>query len=147
MSSARSANPAANVTTSWTQPIVVDTSALVELLLATPRSEAVRRATAASEIVAAELVDAEALSVIRRLERGRGIDAGRAADAIAELERAPFRRFQLQPLIAAAWALRQAVSTYDAFHVALAQALGCPLVTADHRLARAARRRVAVVLV
>ena len=43
------------------------------------------------------------------------------------------------------WSLRDAFSAYDATYVALADALGVPLVTSDARLARAARGVVDVV--
>jgi predicted nucleic acid-binding protein len=35
------------------------------------------------------------------------------------------------------WELRRTLATYDAVYVALAEALGCTLVTADARLSRA----------
>jgi predicted nucleic acid-binding protein len=41
------------------------------------------------------------------------------------------------PLLARVWDLRRALTAYDAVYVALAEALGCALVTADERLARA----------
>lgn len=60
-----------------------------------------------------------------------------AIDARAEfsdirLELAPFR-----PYTNRVWALRRNLSCYDAWYVALAEALGCPLVTIDYRLSRA----------
>jgi predicted nucleic acid-binding protein len=36
------------------------------------------------------------------------------------------------------WDMRDNISTYDASYVALAEALDIPLMTTDHRLARAA---------
>ncbi len=42
-------------------------------------------------------------------------------------------------LLERAWALRQNMTAHDAMYVALAQALEVPLVTADGRLASAAR--------
>jgi predicted nucleic acid-binding protein len=41
-----------------------------------------------------------------------------------------------QPLLTRMWALRDDVSGYDAACVAVAEASGCPLVTADEHLAR-----------
>ena len=41
------------------------------------------------------------------------------------------------PLIARCWELRHNVTAYDASYVALAEALGVPLLTADARLANA----------
>jgi predicted nucleic acid-binding protein len=119
----------------------------VELLLGTPRAAAVRQAIGSAELVVADLVDAEALSVLRRLERSGQLTAERAQQAVDDLEQAPLRRFPTQPLIAPAWELRKHVSTYDAFHVGLARTLGCPLVTGDLRLARAPGLDVTVVAV
>lgn len=45
------------------------------------------------------------------------------------------------------WALRDNVSAYDATYVALAEALDCPLLTADARLANAPGVRCVVVTV
>lgn len=41
------------------------------------------------------------------------------------------------PLLRRAWELRDNVTAYDACYVSLAEALGCPLLTADARLSRA----------
>lgn len=46
-----------------------------------------------------------------------------------------------------AYELRDNVTAYDAAYVALAEALGCPLVTADGRLAKASGVRCGVELV
>jgi predicted nucleic acid-binding protein len=48
-------------------------------------------------------------------------------------------------LLPAAWSTRANLSTHDAAHVALAEQLRVPLLTADLRLARACERRIPVV--
>ena len=45
------------------------------------------------------------------------------------------------------WELRDNLTAYDAAYVALAEAIDCPLVTADARLSRAAGLRCAVTVV
>ena len=88
-------------------------------------------------MVAPDLLNVEVLSVVRRLEQNGIISAARAVQAITDLGRAPVRRVPTRSLLTAMWVLRANVSAYDACYVALAQALSCPLVTADARLARA----------
>ena len=46
-----------------------------------------------------------------------------------------------EPFASRVWALRQAVSPYDAWYVALAERLDAPLVTLDRRLSRTADGR------
>ena len=46
-------------------------------------------------------------------------------------------RHPVHALLPRIWALRDDISAYDAAYVALAEALGCALLTADSRLARA----------
>lgn len=98
-------------------------------------------------MVSPDLVNAETMSVLRRLEAGGLLTPGRAAQAVADLERAPLRRVPTAPLLRPAWALRTTVSSYDACYLALAQQLACPLVTADLRLARGAGAAVPMVAV
>jgi predicted nucleic acid-binding protein len=45
------------------------------------------------------------------------------------------------------WQLRENVTAYDAAYVALAEALDCPVVTADARLSRAPGLRCTVTVV
>jgi predicted nucleic acid-binding protein len=47
------------------------------------------------------------------------------------------RHYPFEPFLARVWDLRDDVTVYDAWYVALAEALGAPLVTADDRLRRA----------
>ena len=113
---------------------VIDAGALTELLLRGLRAPAVATAVSDRELVAPAVIDAEILSALRGLERGRALLPARAAVAIEDLRQAPVRRFPLDPLLTRAWALRDRLNTFDALYVALAVELHCPLVTTDDRI-------------
>jgi predicted nucleic acid-binding protein len=117
--------------------VVVDASALVEVLLQTPRATAILRTIGASELVAPDLVTTEVLSTLRQLVRQGLMTATRADEAVSDLVAAPLRRLPTLPLAAEMWRLCRNLSAYDACYVALAAALDCPLVSVDARLARA----------
>ena len=57
------------------------------------------------------------------------------------------RRFEHLPLIRRIWDLRHNLTAYDAAYVALAEATGVPLVTADRRLANTPGNRAEVIVV
>ncbi len=128
-------------------PVVVDASALVELLLQSERAPAVLQAVGDTEMVAPDGINPEVLSTLRRLERIGELPAGRAIQAVDDLLDAAVRRLPTLPLLPQAWALRANVASYDACYVALARDLGCPLVTGDLRLLRAAGLGVPLITV
>mgnify|MGYP001427504836 CR=1 FL=1 len=116
--------------------VVLDASAAVELLLRTPRASAVEDAIRGTEVAVPGHFDAEVLSALGRLVRSGQVPDATIEPALAELARAPFRRFLLPPLLTPAWGLRERHALRDALYVALAERLGATLVTADGRLAR-----------
>jgi predicted nucleic acid-binding protein len=118
-------------------PVVIDASALVDLVVQSERTPAVAQAVGATNMVAPDVVNPEVLSILRRLERTGTLTARRAVQAVADLMDAPVRRFSTLPLLAEAWTLRANVSATDACYVVLARVLRCPLVTADRKLSRA----------
>jgi predicted nucleic acid-binding protein len=118
-------------------PVVIDASALVELLVQSRRAPAVVQAVGSAEMVAPDVINPEVLSALRRLERTGKLRAGRASQAVDDLLDAGVRCFPMLPLVPEAWTLRASVSARDACYVALARDLGCPLVTRDLRLSRA----------
>lgn len=87
------------------------------------------------ELTAPDLVDVETVSVLRRRWRAKDLSAHRFRAAIEDLESLPVVRYPTLPLMRRAYELRANVTAYDAAYVALAEALACPLVTADERLA------------
>ncbi len=92
------------------------------------------------------LLDSEVTNGLRRLARSE-IDEHVAAGALDVWRAAAVERFPVLPLLGRVWELRHNLSAYDAGHVALAESLGCPLVTADGRLARASGIRCPVKVV
>jgi predicted nucleic acid-binding protein len=128
-------------------PVVIDSSALVELLLHSERAPAVLQAIGNSDMVAPDGINAEVLSTLRRFERIGKLPTRRARQAVEDLLDADVRRFSTLVLLPAVWELRADVTTYDGCYVALARDLGCPLVTGDLRLSRAPKLGVPLVTV
>lgn len=120
---------------------------MVELLLQTSKAAAVAHAVGGQDMVAPDLLNAELLSVLRWLEQRGVLDSTRAAQAVADLTRAPLRRLPTLPLLADVWALRSNATPYDACYVVLARALGSPLLTADARLSHAPGLGVSLITV
>jgi predicted nucleic acid-binding protein len=122
--------------------LVVDASAVVELLLARPAAAAVERIATEHgfELHAPQLIDVEVVSALRRLVARGSATAVRAGEAVDDLLDLPLERYAHQHLVPRVWELRDNFSAYDAAYVALAEAVierGAPLLTADARPARA----------
>jgi predicted nucleic acid-binding protein len=126
--------------------LVLDASAVVELLLRTPRGERLESHLLGEELLAPELLDSECLSAIARLERADQVSTVDADAAIDALSRMPVHRISHLALTAGAWELRRSIRVADAFYVACAQLMSAPLLTCDARLA-SAPSGVAVLLV
>jgi predicted nucleic acid-binding protein len=97
----------------------------------------VRQRLAGEQLAAPELVDLEVLSAFRRLCATGKLTAERADAALADLQAIRIRRVAHRPLVPRCWELRENVTAYDAVYIALAEALGATLLTADRRLAGA----------
>jgi predicted nucleic acid-binding protein len=124
--------------------VVIDASALVNALLVDGTA---RSRLAAESLQALELIDAELLSVLRRLVLAGKLQNGDALQALATAHQLGLRRFPSRGLWIRAWDLRPNFSAYDALYVALAEQLEVPLLTADARLARAPGLRCSVELI
>ena len=129
--------------------IVVDASALIEVLLRTSASPAVEQRLFASRqtLHAPHLLDVEVAQVIRRYVASGDIEAERGRTALTDLVQFPIRRYPHDVLLPRIWELRNNISAYDAAYVALAEALDAPLLTRDRRLAAAASAHSVVELV
>ena len=128
--------------------LVVDASVLYEVITHGRHVEAARQALAVdSEQAAPQLVDAEVVGLIRRDLLSEDLDETASGLAVTALAVWPGERFSLHPFIDRVWELRDNVRTWDAFYVALAEALDCPLVTLDRRLASATGPRCEIQVV
>ncbi len=126
--------------------IVVDASAVLEMLLGGAASTWVARrvATATHGLHAPELLDLEVAQVLRRLEREKTISAARGKSALDDYLDLHVVRYAHRPFLNRVWALRANATAYDAVYLALAEGLDAPLVTLDQRLARSAGHRARV---
>ena len=128
--------------------IVVDASAVLEVLLRTRMAGRVEaRLFGRASLHAPHLLDVEVAQVLRRYASRGELTAARGAEALADLAAFPLARYPHDLLLGRMWQLRENLTAYDAAYVALAEALGAPLVTRDERLAAAPGHRAVVELV
>lgn len=113
--------------------IVVDASAITELLLQTELGTRVERHLYRDDddVHAPHLLDVEVLSALRRLVRAGEVAAERAEEAIEDLGLLRIIRHGHLDLATRAWELRQNFTAYDAVYLALAEALDATVVTCD----------------
>lgn len=118
--------------------IVVDASALLELVLATRRAErlGMRILESDDRLHAPHLIDLEIAQVLRRLVHNKEITAERADQALDDFDTLVIERHSHRELLARIWQLRESMTAYDGAYVALAEALGAPLLTCDSKLGR-----------
>jgi predicted nucleic acid-binding protein len=129
--------------------IVIDASALIEMLLHTDRAERLmlRALQRADRMHAPQLLDAEVTQVLRRLVQRKDLPLARAEQALDDFAHLLIERHDHQPFIRRVWQLRDTLSAYDGFYVALAEALEAPLLTCDSKLAGARGNRAKIELV
>lgn len=126
--------------------IVVDASVLVEVLLRTSGAPAIEQRLFDTRLTlhAPHLLDVEIAHAVRRYAASGQIDARRGGLALETLAELSLHRHPHHFLLPRVWALRNNLTAYDAVYVALAEALGAPLLTRDRRLAGAAGHRARI---
>jgi predicted nucleic acid-binding protein len=117
--------------------LVLDASALIDLLLAGPVGRAVAARIDGRLLHAPAHLDAEVLSGLGRLQRAGRLNAQTVRDQLDVVGAAPLQRHPVAGLLLGAWARRERVRLADALYVELAAELDVPLVTTDARLGRA----------
>jgi len=91
---------------------------------------------AGGPLYAPELARAEATNIFRRLERAKLITTPEANAARSDLMLLDIDLFPFEPFADRIWELRHNVTSYDAWYVALAEALKLPLATLDEPLSK-----------
>ena len=84
-----------------------------------------------------DLIDTEVASGLRRNVQAERLSAAAGWAALDTFRRLGLTRYPGSVLLDRVWDLRDNLSAYDACYVALAEFLGCDLLTADPRLSRA----------
>jgi predicted nucleic acid-binding protein len=117
--------------------IVIDSSVLVAALVDSgPNGDWAEDILAGGLLQAPELVRAEATNIFRRLERAKLISTPEANAAQEDLMQLDIDLFPFEPFADRIWELRHNVTSYDAWYVAIAEALKLPLATLDEPLSK-----------
>ena len=119
--------------------IIVDASAILEVLLRTPAAAAIEKRLFAKgqTLHAPHLIDVEVAQVLRRYAIAGEVEPERCRMALTDLTDFPLARYPHDILLPRVWDLRNNLTAYDAVYVALAEVLEAPLLTRDQRLANA----------
>jgi predicted nucleic acid-binding protein len=119
--------------------IVADASVIVSALLGVDADGAfaLEALHEAQTIAAPHLAPAEATYAIRRLARTGEVSDAEASIAMREAVDLTMLLYPFAPFAERVWQLRANVTPYDAWYVAVAEALDVPLATLDLRLAAA----------
>lgn len=98
----------------------------------------------AGDVAAPDLVDVETVAVLRKRWIAGTVSDDRFAAAVEDLEQLDLDRYPTLRFMRRAYELRANVTAYGSAYVALAETLGCELLTADGRLASASGPRCAI---
>jgi predicted nucleic acid-binding protein len=126
---------------------VVDASALVAALVDSgPVGQWAEGLVFIGAVAGPHLLPVETANVLRRV-----VAAGDVSDDVATLAHADLldlgvELFPYETFAERIWELRHNLTAYDAWYVALAEALDAPLVTADRRLSHAPGLRCEILL-
>jgi len=117
---------------------VIDASVTVAALIDVgPHGTWAEQIIEAAPLHAPELVRVEVTNILRRLERARQISTAEANAAHEDFMQLDIELFSFEPFSDRIWELRHNVTSYDAWYVAVAEALALPLATLDEHLSRA----------
>lgn len=122
--------------------LVVDSGLVVAALVDSgPDGTWADQLLATDDLAAPHLMPVEVANVLRRAAMSGDISADTASMAHADLLSLRVELFAYEPFATRVWELRDNVTAYDGWYVALAESLGARLATLDLRLSRAAGPR------
>jgi predicted nucleic acid-binding protein len=127
--------------------IVTDASAVIDLVADIGRKSLLRDRLSGDRLLAPNFLPVEVASGLRGMNLGGKLADRDLRDAVGFLRLLRVDLHPSIPLIPRAMTLRHDFSAYDASYVALAEAYGCPLLTYDKRLAKAAKKHCAIEVV
>ena len=128
--------------------IVVDASAVLEVLLQTDRGRALEgRLFGGAVLNAPYVLDLEVAQVLRRHVLRGGLEPVRGAGALRDYHDLRIERYAHHLFLGRIRELRENATAYDAAYLALAEALDAPLLTTDRRLAEVPGHGAAVEIV
>lgn len=117
---------------------VVDSSVLAAAMIdAGDSGHWAEESMVGTQLAAPHLVLAEVSNILRRAGLAGDVTQEEASLAHADLTEVDLELFPFEPFSSRVWELRANLTAYDAWYVALAEMLECPVLTLDHRLARA----------
>jgi predicted nucleic acid-binding protein len=118
--------------------LVVDASVLAPVVAdAGNDGQRFRERLRGETVVGPDLLRVEVVSVLRRHANNGMLTRQQADAAIDDLLAFPITVYPTAPLLRRVWELRPDVTPHDGCYVALAEAVGFPLLTADRRLVNA----------
>ena len=122
------------------EALVLDASAIVDLLVGAESAVAIRLRLLNSHLHAPAHFDAEVLSALGRLNRAGHLSAAAVSSLLPRVATARIHRHPVSQLLGGAWDRRGDLSLADALYVELAERLGATIISTDDRLVAAALR-------
>jgi len=121
------------------EALIVDASAMVDLLVGAPLAAPIEARLRGHVLHAPAHFDAEVLSALGRLQRSGEMTVRQVTTRIHRVASAPIERHLLNPLLEGAWKRRHNLRLVDGLYVELADQLDATIVTTDSGLASVSR--------